>query len=116
MFDAQTYHAQHAFPPHARCVCGRPPVGRAIVMAPYDEAAKRLNLPPMFMAGPAVLERIVYLKGGDGRPAAHVNLSTVYCCEGCQSPFEKALAKTPSWAVVDLSYGPNPRRAISVAV
>lgn len=85
-------------------------------MAPYDEALKRGLVPPGHQAGPEVLERTVMLRRGDGTPEPHVRLSVTYSCRACQRAFERELARAPSWCVVDLNHGPNPRELVQSVV
>ncbi len=110
----QEYHEQHAFPGQRCNGCGGPPALRAIVMAPYDEAQKRGMVPPGHVAGPAILKLVVALKGGDGQPVPHVRMSITYSCRMCRRDFERALARAPSWVVVDINRGPDPTNRISV--
>ena len=87
---------------------------RAIVMAPYDEAVKRRMVPPAHVAGPEIVKLMVALRGGDGQPVPHVRLSCTYSCRLCQRDFERALARGPSWCVVDIHRGPDPLNRVSV--
>jgi hypothetical protein len=87
---------------------------RAIVLAPFDEANKRGMLPPGAAINPAVLQSIVPIKGSSGQPEPFVRLSIAYSCSRCQPEFEKALAKAPSWCIVELNRGPNPTERVQV--
>lgn len=96
---------------------------RGIVMMPLDELRKR---DPKFdvivarasvdpNAAQAFYSMLVQLKGGDGKPVPYMRMSTVYSCETCKHEFEKALAKAPSWAVVEINRGPGPDKIISTS-
>jgi hypothetical protein len=114
----EEYHSKYAFPLGARCAGCNADKGlllRAFTYVPLDEMKKR---DPMFDALIAVkpeaaLKLIVPLKGGDGKPYPHVRVSTTYACKRCVPELEKALAKSPSWAVVDISRGPGPSKIVS---
>ncbi len=118
---AQEYHAKYAFPPQARCICGAHPAIRAIVMCPLDEVRKK---DPLFdqvvaiatinpQAAKQFYETLVQLRGSDGKPENYVRMSTTYSCLHCKKDFYKALAKAPSWAVVEINEGPKPDMVIS---
>lgn len=83
-------------------------------MAPYDEAHRRGLVPPGHVAGPEVLARTVMLNGLDGKGTPHVRLSVTYSCKLCLRTFERQLAKAPSWCVVDLNDGPDPRERVQL--
>jgi len=118
----QEYHAKHAFPPGAKCSgCGRPPSIRAIVMAPLDEVRKRDPdfgvVADLALTNPQAAKRfhevLVPLRGSDGRPVPHIRLSTALACPVCAPAMEKALAKGPSWCVVDIQRGPGPDKLVT---
>lgn len=114
----QEYHRQYAFPPDAKCSgCQAKPAVRAIVMAPLDEAAKRGIIPEAAKtyAGalmfPHLQPVLVQLTNG-----WHVRISKAYSCSMCRKTFEQQLAKGPSWCVVDISAGPDPKNRVVVGV
>lgn len=112
----QEYHQQFAFPPTAKCSapnCHRRPAVRAIVMAPFDEVSKRGMLPTGYILSPEIMKSIVMIKGQTG-PEPYVRISVAYSCSSCQTQFEKALAKSPSWCIVEINKGPDPSNRIVV--
>lgn len=104
----QEMHRMFAFPPTAKCQgCGGRPHLRAIVLAPLDEVSKR-GLLPEGMPQDEVMKMVVPLKSStDIKPQAFVRLSVSYSCTMCRKDFEKALARTPSWCVVEINSGPD---------
>lgn len=107
----QEVHAQHAFPPNAKCSgCGGRPSVRGIVMAPFDEAQKRGFLPDGFIT-PEVAQTIVQINEG-GRPRPYIRISMAYSCRNCAKEMEKVLAKAPSWCIVEINRGPDPTNRV----
>lgn len=96
------------FPPGARCQgCGGPPHVRAIIMAPLDEVSKR-GMFPADMPQHEIVKLVVPIQSStDKRPQAFVRMSVTYSCSLCRKDFEKALAKTPSWCIVEITAGPD---------
>lgn len=113
----QDYHRQHGFPKGAKCAgCGGPPAVKAMVFAEVKEAVKRGMMPPPMENGvinEAVVKTLVKFKGPSG-PVLHARLSQSYSCTSCRVDFEKALARAPSWCVVEINEGPDPRNRVSV--
>ena len=115
----QEYHAQFAFPIGAKCVgCQGKPCIRAIVMMPLDEAAKHGQIPPGADKAPLLFPQLapflVPIKGSDGKPSFYVRTSMAYSCTCCRRDLEKALAKAPSWAIVEINEGPDARNRVQV--
>lgn len=112
----QEMHRQFAFPKNAKCEgCGRRPHVRAIVMAPLDEVSKR-GLLPADMPQHELMKVIVPIQSvTDRRPQAFVRISTTYSCTSCRKDFEKALAKGPSWCIVEINAGPDEKNRVSLA-
>lgn len=119
--SAEQAHAKWAFPTEARCICGRKPLVRAIVMLPLDEVRKRDpefdRVVQLASVNPAAAQQffsiLVQLKGIDGNPEPHIRISTTYACETCAPTMERVLAKGPSYAVVEINRGPGPDKIIS---
>ncbi len=113
----QQYHTEFAFSPNARCSsgCGRRPEVRAIVMCPFDEAVKRNMLPEGAMFNPEIMKLIVTVNEG-GKPKPYVRISVTYACKSCQAEMEKAMAKGPSWCIVDIQRGPDPTNKVQVGL
>lgn len=114
-YTAEEYHQKYAFPKGAKCAgCGRPPLTRCFVFMPLDELRKR---DPAFeilaqTAPEKILAMICQFKGADGKPVPHVRISTTYACKACTPALEKEAAKTPSFAVCELHYGPGPEKTV----
>jgi hypothetical protein len=111
--EIEKAHAAFAFDAGARCACcGRAPYVRAIVMAPFDEARKRGLL--FGLTDQQVMALLVRLKSGtDPKGEVFVRLTTSYACQACAPDFERAAAKHPSWAVVEINRGPTRTRPTS---
>jgi hypothetical protein len=106
----QEYHRRHAFPPGATCACcPNSPSVRAVVMAECKEAIRR-GMVPQFTGNADVEAQLVAtminLKGPSG-DVPHFRLSVTYACPRCRPTMEKALAKAPSFVVVDIQRGPD---------
>jgi hypothetical protein len=111
---AEEAHARLAFPRGAACVCRKPPTLSATVFAPYTDARKLMpavdQLPPEELA-----KLLVSFRDSEGKPKPFVRVSKVYSCGGCRVEFERALAKLPSWAVVEIDRGPTKSKFMSGA-
>lgn len=80
-------------------------------MATFKDALKQY--PELADYEPNVLiTLLVQLKGSDGKPEPHIRLGMTYSCKQCQPMFERALAKLPSWVLVELNRGPGPDKPI----
>ena len=115
---AQQVHAELAFPAHARCHgCGGPPINRAIVMAPLDELRRRGQIPEhVRLSDPALMSVIIPIRESADTTKLYVRMSCVYSCLTCAAELEKALAKTPSWCIVEINRGPNPKNSVQLAM
>ena len=108
----QEFHAEHAFPKNATChICANRPQVRAIVMVPLDEAEKSGMVPPGATHNPAAFSQIapamLKLKESATSEKWYIRLSKVYSCRQHRRDMEIALAKAPSWAVVEINEGPD---------
>lgn len=83
-------------------------------MAPFDEVKKRGLLPAGELINPAILQSIVPIRGASGQPEPYVRITITYSCTRCQRDFERALAKHPSWVIVEINRGPDPTNRVSV--
>lgn len=118
---AEQAHAKWGIPPNAKCLCGRRPIIRAIVMMPLDELRKRDpefdRVVGLASVSPAAAEQffslLIPLKGIDGKPVPHIRISTTYACESCGPTMERQLAKGPSWCVVEINRGPGTDKIIT---
>lgn len=91
-------------------------VMRAISMAPVDEMRKRDPLFEQLMqvSPTEFLKTLVPLDiNKDGVPVPHVRISTVYACQHCAVELERAVAKGPSWVVVDINRGPGADKIVT---
>lgn len=112
-YTAQEVHQMYAFPAGATCqTCARRPLIRAITMARVDDAKKHFEEVAALPLD-LLMERIVQLKGVDGKPEPYVRLGVAYACRGCAKEMEKALAKLPSWVCVEINRGPAQEKIIS---
>lgn len=111
---AQETHRAAAFHAHP-CLCGRPAVVRIKVLVQLDELIKRQ---------PEMVAQIC-ASNSDGSwtvptiPTKYgqmVKVSDIGACEVCRADAEKAAARGPSWAVVEIDRGPNPNEAVSATV
>ncbi len=116
------FHAANAFPPGAKCSgCTRRPTVRAEVLAPLDEVKRRdadfEEVSQLALTNPEAANKffamLVPLKGSDGKPVPHVRISSAFACDACAPSLERALAKGPSWCVVDIRRGPAPERLVT---
>lgn len=108
---AEEFHRAHAFPVGARCAgCRSTKVGvRAQVLVPLAELRARDPMADLAMtADPAGFARVLV----QTVHGPHVRLSTVYACDRCAPSMERALAKQPSWVIVDINRGPGPDKLV----
>jgi len=54
-----------------------------------------------------VTESLIELRNSTGTVTKYFRESITYSCTRCQKSFESALAKKPSWCVVDIERGPD---------
>ena len=109
-------HREFGFPPDARCKgCGKRPSIRAIMLAPVDEVMKRGMLPPGIDRA-AMHQIIVPIRENptDKKGVPYARLSVTYSCDACSKELEKALAKAPSWMVVDIGRGPDHTNKVQI--
>lgn len=107
-----------AFPKNAKCggCSGKRPIVRAITMAPFDEAKKKWpEIESLAVRAPQLLmQRMVMIKENPydkaGKPYVRIGLQ--YSCSGCAPAMERALAKLPSWVIVEINRGPGPDNPI----
>lgn len=106
---AEEAHAKMAFPPGARCEgCKAPhPTIRIITMCSVADAKAHI---PLFQTAPPqfIVQRMVMLKGSDGRPDPFVRIGVAYSCRSCEKDVSKVAAKLPSWVLVEFNRGPGP--------
>lgn len=112
-------HQKYAFPIGSKCLCGRRPRFRAIVMMPFDEARKRMpGLDEIMQADPvAFMQQLVKIRenktDADHELKTYLRVSVTYSCHACRRDMDKALAKAPSWAIVEINEGPQNAKIIS---
>lgn len=111
----QEVHAQLAFPLDAKCAgCGRRPTIRAITMCELSEARKDPGIEAIFQENPAaVVQRVVMLKGSDGKAIPYLRMGIAYSCASCRPTMERTLAKAPSHWVVEINDGPAEEKVIT---
>jgi len=112
---AEEIHQQYAFPINARCLCGRRPLTRAIVMMELKEAMKNAALAQLASVSPGdMLKQCVQIKNTDGKGTSpYFRCSVVYACKDCTPTMEKQLAKAPSHCIVEINRGPGTDKIIS---
>ena len=83
-------------------------------MAPLDEAQKMGMLDGITLEKAAALEKaMVDIRHPSGAVEKFLRLSVTYSCVTCRSEMEKALAKQPSWCIVEINEGPPPEKIIA---
>lgn len=109
-------HQKFAFPIGAKCLCGRRPRYRAIIMMPLDEARKRMpGLDEIMISAPEeFMGQLVKIRenktDSDHQLKTYLRVSVTYACKECRRDMDKALSKAPSWAIVEINEGPaNPK-------
>lgn len=91
-----------------KCPCGGPPAIQIRTFMPVDEVIKN---PPFAMSLAARNEGkipCVDFKGPGGVPRKFVRVGTVYACDSHKVEAERAAARGPSCAVVEINRGPGP--------
>lgn len=108
---ASEIHRKYAYG-NNRCICGEHPIVQIKAFATIAD----LN-----QYEPGILLKIA--KEHQGRvPVAEftygkfVRIGTVYACERCRNAAEKAASKMPSWVLVEINAGPNPKNAVNFQV
>lgn len=79
--------------------------------AQFDQMVSLATVHPQ--AADMFYKTLVQIKGTDGRPENYIRVSTTYSCSVCKTKFERALAKAPSWAIVEINQGPGQDKIIS---
>lgn len=123
LFDgesAESVHAKVGFPPGSKCLgCGNPPGVGGITLRSFLSVSDLKKIDPNGFGVVAEMHpdklaaMIVLMRGASGQPVPHVRISTVYACRMCAPAAEKAAARGPSYAVVDITRGPGPDNAVS---
>jgi hypothetical protein len=113
--SAESIHAKFGFPPGSKCMgCGNPPGVGGITLRSFLAVPDLKRLDPdgfgivAEMHPDKLAAMLVMMRGADGKPVPHVRISTVYACKRCAPDAERAAAKGPSYAIVDISRGPGP--------
>lgn len=100
----QEMHSQYAFRPGEVCaVCGAPPLTTITSFGEEKEMIKRDNrLLLLRMANP---ESYAAMRV-ETRMGPYLRIGRVVACVQCTPALEKAAAKHPSWAFVEIDRGP----------
>jgi len=78
---------------------------------PLDELRRRdPKFDALFAANPAVVAQMI-VQMTDG---PYVRVVTQYACPQHRRELEKAAARSPSWAIVELNHGPDPANRVAV--
>lgn len=111
----QEMHARVAWA-NKRCHhCGGPPAMLIRVLAPFKEVYKRVPeaLRAMAQADPAHPGQIPVIPTTEG---PMIRVSQLVVCAHCAPAAEKAAAHGPSWCIVEIDRGPDPKNRVSVGV
>jgi hypothetical protein len=93
-----------------KCVCGVPAAGRAISFAPFADLVEKDPRRIEWLAAQngGAIPMVKFKTGRDDDSAREfVKLGEVYYCDICRPACEKAMAKLPSWIIVDWDRGPT---------
>ena len=111
---AEEVHAKFGFPHDAKCICGRRPMIRCIIMMELAEARKNEAIDQLMLYQPEVtLESIVQIKGSDGKPTPYYRVSVTYACKEHRKLLHQQAAKAPSHCIVEFNEGPGPEKTIT---
>ena len=119
-YTPQEVHAAYAFPLNARCNgCGAPPTMRALLFIEAQEALKRGMLPDLtafdaettLSLEEKLIRTLIHFKGPSG-PVAYFRFSITYSCPLCRHAMHKELAKVPSYMLVEINEGPDPKNRL----
>lgn len=109
-YTAEEVHRSASFPKGAVCGgCRSSKVAiRARTFVPFADFVK--NMPELAM-------QMAAANGGsipcvDFKHGRHVRVGDAYACDLCAGALERALARGPSWVVVDIERGPGPERPV----
>ncbi len=112
---AEEVHARCGFPPGAQCMgCGKPPGVGGITMRTFMSVKDLKQRDPdgfglvCEMYPDKVAAMLVPMMGSDGQPVPYVRCTTTYACRFCAPAAERAAAHGPSYAIVDITRGPQP--------
>jgi glutaredoxin len=106
---------------HNRCTeCGGPPAIQIRVFMPVDEMQRRSpNVLAALMADCMScgedLPTIALKSSPVADPKPHLCVSNVFACDQCKATAEKAAAHGPSFAIIEISRGPDPTNRVVVA-
>ena len=115
----QEMHRMFAFPLDARCAgCGGRPHVRAITMVSIKDAlAQGLVSQSEVTSADFLGKCMVPIQETKGtKPVPYIRLSNAYSCDRCRREFEKALAKLPSYMIVEINAGPEETNRVLVGV
>jgi len=109
---AQEVHAKYAFPPGAKCTgCGKRGglQTRAIVLMELEEMKRRDPLlADLSIVDPVKFTQLIL----QTKYGPFIRVSTSYACPTCTPALEKAMAKCPSYCIVDINRGPGADKVI----
>lgn len=100
-------------------MCGRRPEAVARVFLPLDELRRRDAMFDLLCDRDpnAMLQMVVMLHDSKDNPRIkhpYVRTTTAYACSQHLPDLERAAAKSPSWALVEINRGPDPTNRVSV--
>lgn len=102
--SAEDVHRSH-FPGNARCKCG----SRQVVV----QARSFIPVADLIRDNPQLAMQLAAQNMGqlpvvDFRHGKHVRIGSVFACRDCKTDLERALARAPSYVVVEIDRGPGP--------
>jgi hypothetical protein len=94
--------------PLAKCPCGLDPIVRALSFAPIADLLDK---------DPLLLRQLSDRNGGnlpllELKYGTFVRIGEMFACTLCRSTLEKAMAKLPSYVLVEFDTGPSPDRPV----
>jgi hypothetical protein len=102
----EEFHSRYAFPKHAQCPCGAPPMSVARTYYPLDELVKQRPewMGKLLASGGSEALYKLMAEFVDG---IYVRVAVVYACKAHRAEMERAAAQGPSWARVHFNHGPG---------
>lgn len=112
--SAEDVHQRLAFPTGAHCqTCQAKPVMGAITYAPFREARERYPEIAALNEQAVALLLVRLAIDSERRGVPCIRLGRSYSCAFHRKDFERALAKLPSWILVELQAGPAKSKFLS---
>lgn len=97
-----------------KCPCGLPPATRAITFATVKDLRDKEPERIISLAVEHNGQLPVVEFNTNGTPEKFIRLGVAFACDICKPAIEKAMARLPSWVLVEWDGGPDPRNKIQV--